>query len=300
MNAALDAAVADPNKATGLESFLSVSFSLLQTASSLVIGNSLTALITRGLNELGYNAESAAAAISSMSNGADPGDVAAAMGPGDGPTGGGPADYPQKVRGGSAGGGGAMRPGSGGGTGGNVPGDPTTYSFWNSFVDEWMGAKDKYAEDDAFRKSKVEPAIGKYQAALSDLTNQAQTGTGNYTPVKFGMGDFRTSFVPKSGLMAAEDIKNYGKEGLTSELALTDVMQPNKGSMEYMNELKGLAQWQYEMEQRKNLAEQGFGLEGSRIEAYKDANEDKGSWLDAISDIVKIGDTVGDSIDRWW
>ena len=54
------------------------------------------------------------------------------------------------------------------------------------------------------------------------------------------------------------------------------------------------------MEQRKNLAEQGLGLEGSRIDAYKDANEDKGSWLDAIKDIVQIGDTVGDSIGKWF
>jgi hypothetical protein len=116
----------------------------------------------------------------------------------------------------------------GGGSGSSGPLDITSLDFWNGFVDEWVGAKDKILEDDAFRKSKVEPAIGKYQQVLSDLTNQANTGTGTYKPTTFGMGDFRSSFVPKSGLMVAEDLKNYGKEDLTSELALTDVMQPNK------------------------------------------------------------------------
>ena len=144
--------------------------------------------------------------------------------------------------------------------------DPLSYDFWNNFVDEWMGknsksAKDMYAEDDAFKKSQVEPAIGKYQAVLADLTNQAKTGTGNYTPITFGMGDFRSSFVPKSGLAVADDLRGYGKDELGASLALTDVMQPNKGGIDYLGALKAIAQWEYEMKQQRDLAEKGLSVQ---------------------------------------
>jgi len=180
------------------------------------------------------------------------------------------------------------------------PADPTSLEFWDSFVDEWIGkngksAKQQYLEDDAFKKAKVEPAIGEYQSVLSDLANQANTGTGNYTPIRFGMGNFRTSFVPKSGFLVAENLKNFAKDKLSSNLALTDVMQPNKGSLDYLNVLGNLAKWQYEMNQAKDLAEQGFNVQTNIGMA---PFEDRGSWLDAIKDVVQIGDTASDIWDK--
>jgi hypothetical protein len=203
----------------------------------------------------------------------------------------------------SAGAGDMGQTGTSGGTGGttgtdSATSDPTSYDFWDSFVDEWIGkntksAKDMFLEDDIFRKEQVAPAIGTYRDLLSDLTTQAQTGTGVYSPVKFGMGNFRTSFVPKSNLITAEHLKGYGKEDLASSLALTDVLQPNRGAREYLTALQNIAQWKYE----KDLAEKGIDVQHA-IGTHEP--DDKGTWLDAIKDIVQIGDTVGDTIKKYW
>jgi hypothetical protein len=281
---------------------------IAQTGLSLVVGTSLTRGLSDILGFFGVNPEGVAGIFDGINSGVQPSGIFDGLGPGDlgDPNGmGGPVDIPDSADiGADSGAGSSDEAGGGtGGTGGNMSNDPNSYDFWDSFVDEWMGAKDKILQDDAFRKSKVEPAIGKYQSLLSDLTNQAKTGTGTYKPTTFGMGDFRSSFVPKSGLMVAEDLKNLGKEDLTSELALTDVMQPNKGNLDYLNQLKALGLWEYEMNQQRNLAEQGFNIASDRNDIYEDINSDKGTWLDAIKDIVQIGNTVGDtfeSVSRWW
>lgn len=179
-------------------------------------------------------------------------------------------------------------------------GDPASGEFWDGFVDDWMGkngksAKDMYAEDDAFIKSKVEPAVGEYQAVLSELANQARTGTGNYKPITYGMGDFRSSFVPKSGLRVASDLKNYGKDTLTSELALTDVMQPNKGNLSYLDKLTELAKYDRNFNLSKWAAENGFNLDQQEID---NANADRGTWLDAVTDILKVGNASQDVWDK--
>ena len=67
--------------------------------------------------------------------------------------------------------------------------------------------------------------------------------------------------------------------------------------MEYMDALKKLATWQYEMAQQKELAEKGIAAD---IKTGTFQPDDKGTWLDAIKDIVQIGDTVGDSIGKWF
>ena len=285
---------------TSVSKAVSFLTSLAQLGLSLVIGDTLTGLISDVLSGFGMNSESITAALESMQSGMNPGDIGASLSDAD--FGGGPADPSGGAQDLGAGGntGGA---GDSGGTGGSVANnDPLSYDFWNNFVDEWMGknsksAKDMYAEDDAFKKSKVEPAIGKYQAALEDLVNQAQTGTGTYKPTTFGMGDFRTSFVPKSSLITADNLKDYAKEGLTSELALTDVMQPNKGSMDYLTKLQALAEFDRQAQLKKYGIDMGYN---TALDSIKEGQEDKGSWLDVIKDVVQIGDTVGDAWQKYF
>jgi len=176
-----------------------------------------------------------------------------------------------------------------------TPYDPTSSDYWNEFVDEWMDAKGMYLEDDAFKKSEVEPAVGEYQSVLADLANQANTGTGNYAPITFGMGDFRSSFVPKSGFRTAQDIGNYAKDKLTSSLALTDVMQPNKGNRDYLSDLMDLARYDRGFNLSQWAAENNLNLDQQRVD-YE--TSDKGTWLDAVKDILQVGDTSQDIWDK--
>ena len=271
------------------------------TSLASLIGLPMFGLLSEAASSFGLNADSFNAALSNMFDGMSVSDAVGSMSSvdfgGEGATGGGPAtsgtvDSPDSdITGGSGGGGDSV-----------ANNDPLSYDFWNNFVDEWMGkngksAKTMYSEDDAFKKGKVEPAIGKYQAALADLTNQAQTGTGSYTPTTFGMGNFRSSFVPKSGLMTADNLKDYAKEGLTSELALTDVMQPNKGSMDYLSALQELAKFDKEAQLRKYGIDMGYN---TAIDSIQEGQEDKGSWLDIVKDVVQIGDTVGDAWSKYF
>ena len=203
-----------------------------------------------------------------------------------------------------SGGGGGSGTGWPGGVGGGGTADdplsfnnPLSYDFWDSFIDEWMDAKDMYQQDDAFKKSQVEPAIGKYQDALSGLTDQANAGTGPFRPTTFGMGNFRSSFVPKSGHLMADRLKDYAKEGLTSSLALTDVMQPNKGNMDYLNQLQQIAMFEKEKEMQKYGIDKGYA---GQIDSIKEQTSDKGSWLDIVKDVVQIGDTVGDAWNKYF
>jgi len=303
MNAFSQAVTVAQQESTPNEAVVSV-LSFLGKLGQVTLGLTLGKfgdIISEGLMSLGLNAESAASAVMSMANGVSPSDVSFSGADFGGATGGGPAtsgtiDTPDSdITGGGTG-------GSGGGGDSVANNDPLSYDFWNNFVDEWMGkngksAKTMYSEDDAFKKGKVEPAIGKYQAALADLTNQAQTGTGSYTPTTFGMGNFRSSFVPKSGLMTADNLKDYAKEGLTSELALTDVMQPNKGSMDYLTALQALAQFDKQAQLQKYGIDMGYN---TAIDSIQEGQEDKGSWLDIVKDVVQIGDTVGDAWSKYF
>jgi len=297
---ALAHAQAEPTSSKALETFFSYLGKSLQLIGHMVLGPTIVGLISKGLEALGVSAESAAAAATQIGQGADPSEVGNSL---SGADMGGPAgnvDSSGNI-GGSTGASGST--GGAGETGGTVAtNDPLSYDFWNNFVDEWMGkngksAKTMYSEDDAFKKSKVEPAIGKYQAALADLTNQAQTGTGTFTPTTFGMGNFRSSFVPKSGHLTADKLKDYAKEGLTSELALTDVMQPNKGSMDYLTALQALAQFDKQAQLQKYGIDMGYN---TAIDSIQEGQEDKGSWLDVIKDVVQIGDTVGDAWSKYF
>jgi len=300
INQALEAAKTQP-QSKALETFFSYLGKSTQFLGSMVLGHTIVGLISDALSALGVSPESAAAAALSIGNGMNPSDVGASMGTGD--FGGGPAGNVDSSGNVGASGGASGADTGTGGTGGSVANnDPLSYDFWNNFVDEWMGkngksAKTMYSEDDAFKKSKVEPAIGKYQAALADLTNQAQTGTGTFTPTTFGMGNFRSSFVPKSGHLTADKLKDYAKEGLTSELALTDVMQPNKGSMDYLTALQALAQFDKQAQLQKYGIDMGYN---TAIDSIQEGQEDKGSWLDVIKDVVQIGDTVGDAWSKYF
>ena len=305
INQAFSNAQQSQNPSEAAQSFFDALGSLISVGLAVTLGKFGDVVV--GLaGKLGINSESAAAAFTGLMNGdISPGDVSfsgADFG-GEGATGGGPATSGTVDTPGGGGGGGITGGGTGGGGGGDVVNnDPLSYDFWNNFVDEWMGknsksAKTMYGEDDAFKKSKVEPAIGKYQAALADLTNQAQTGTGTFTPTTFGMGDFRSSFVPKSGHLTADKLKDYAKENLTSSLALTDVMQPNKGSMDYLDQLKALAMFDKEAQLKKYGIDMGYN---TAIDSIQEGNEDKGSWLDIVKDVVQIGDTVGDAWTKYF
>ena len=300
INQAFSNAQQSQNPSEAAQSFFDALGSLISVGLAVTLGKFGDVVV--GLaGKLGINSESAAAAFTGLMNGdISPGDVSfsgADFG-GEGATGGGPATSGTVDTPGGGGGGGITGGGTGGGGGGDVANnDPLSYDFWNNFVDEWMGkngksAKTMYGEDDAFKKAQVEPAVGKYQAMLNDLTGQAQTGTGAFTPTTFGMGNFRSSFVPKSGLMTADRLQDYGKENLTSSLALTDVMQPNKGSMDYLSALQELAQFDKEAQLRKYGIDMGYN---TALDSMKEGNEDKGSWLDVIKDVVQIGDTFSDT-----
>ena len=233
---------------------------------------------------------------------------------------GGPGDYPEPPPAGGpeaidTGGGGTLDPGTGAPV--NPSNDPLTYDFWDAFVNDYFGENsvaNMFAEDDAFRKEESQTAIGNYQAALSDLTNQANTGTGAYTPTIFGMGDFRTSFVPKSGLMTADDLSNYAQQNLTSQMGLIDIMQPNRGTLDYMNQLAHLAQFdrtatdarahnEAAIAAQRYAADQGVASSGiyaqSALDQIDAQNEDSGSWLDAIRDISETANNVYD-IWKYW
>ena len=300
INQAFSNAQQSQNPSEAAQSFFDALGSLISVGLAVTLGKFGDVVV--GLaGKLGINSESAAAAFTGLMNGdISPGDVSfsgADFG-GEGATGGGPATSGTVDTPGGGGGGGITGGGTGGGGGGDVANnDPLSYDFWNNFVDEWMGkngksAKTMYGEDDAFKKAQVEPAVGKYQAALADLTNQAQTGTGTFTPTTFGMGNFRSSFVPKSGHLTADKLKDYAKEGLTSELALTDVMQPNKGSMDYLTALQALAEFDKKSQLQKYGIDMGYN---TALDSMKEGNEDKGSWLDVISDVMKVGDTFADT-----
>ena len=45
------------------------------------------------------------------------------------------------------------------------------------------------------------------------------------------------------------------------------------------------------------LKEKGIDIRGDWADYQM---EDKGTWLDAIKDVVQIGDTVGDTISKFW
>jgi len=252
--------------------------------------NTDTANAVIGLLSEGYDAESVIDGLSSADFGGNSSD-------GNGPTGGGPADVPTPTGGATDSPNTPNTPNTGG-----TNNDPTSYSFWDKFVDEWNGknaksAKELMLENDAFIKNRVGESVGNYQAQLADLTNQAKTGTGAYKPITFGMGNFRSSFVPKSGLMTANNIADYANRAMNSSLALTDVEQPNKANLDYLEKLKALAQWQYEMKQAKDLAEKGID---ANIQVGTYQPDDKGTWLDAIKDFVQIGDTVGDAFSKYF
>ena len=301
INQAVSESMTETSQVSKAQSFVSKAAHFLGNLFGGKLGGMALGAITDALIS-NYNMSpiTAEAVTGQLANGEAADSIAASLSSADfgdgGPSGGGPAD--------PVGGTGGTNDTSGtGGTGGDVAtNDPLSYDFWNNFVDEWMGkngksAKTMYSEDDAFKKSKVEPAIGKYQAALADLTNQAQTGTGTFTPTTFGMGNFRSSFVPKSGHLTADKLKDYAKEGLTSELALTDVMQPNKGSMDYLTALQALAQFDKEAQLRKYGIDMGYN---TALDSIKEGQEDKGSWLDVIKDVVQIGDTVGDAWSKYF
>jgi len=78
---------------------------------------------------------------------------------------------------------------------------------------------------------------------------------------------------------------------------LTDVMQPNKGSMDYLDKLKALAMFDKEAQLKKYGIDMGYN---TALDSIQEGNEDKGSWLDIVKDVVQIGDTVGDAWTKYF
>jgi hypothetical protein len=168
---------------------------------------------------------------------------------------------------------------SGQGTPAAAPFDPNSYDFWKDFVTEWQSAKSMFAQDDAFKKEKAGDALGTYQKRLQGITGEA-----GHQPITWGMGDFSSTFMPRSG-------RNTAKELLTSELAKTDIMQPNKGQMDYLAALRDIAQ-------NERTADNAIALKGA-TSGKTEQQDDQGTWLDAMGDILSVADSGTDLWD-WW
>lgn len=147
--------------------------------------------------------------------------------------------------------------------------DPTTLDFWSSFVKEFANAKKMYQQDDAFKKAQVQPAMQKYRDRLQGVSGEAL-----HQPITWGMGDFRSTFMPKSSQGLAQSV-------LGSELAETEVMRPNAANLAYLDQLFEVAKTDRSLAQNLAIA----NIQNPR---------DKGSWLDTIADIVRIGGDVSD------
>ena len=146
--------------------------------------------------------------------------------------------------------------------------DPKSDEFWKKFVAEWQSAKEDIKLNDQFKKEVMEPAINKYQNRLAGIS-----GEQNFRPINVRMGDFQTSFMPRRASEAAEGI-------LRSELARSDIMQPKSAEMDYLSQLMDIAKYQQELKNKINITE-------NQKDAYN--QDDQGTWLDAIGDVIKVG-----------
>jgi hypothetical protein len=154
--------------------------------------------------------------------------------------------------------------------------DPKGDDFWHDFVKEWQGAKQSLNDQQKFRQKKLQPAFDTYQQRLSGLSNEQ-----GFKPINVGIGDFSTSFMPKRSTANAQSLLN-------SELAETDIMNPEGANLSYLDRLGSIAQFQQELKNRINVANIG-----------REQPDDQGTWLDSFADIMKVGNQVGDAWERY-
>jgi len=149
--------------------------------------------------------------------------------------------------------------------------NPKSNAFWKDFVKEWQGAKESLEAQQQYRQEQLEPAFETYKNRLSGLSSEA-----GFRPINVGMGDFSTSFLPKRSSENAERI-------LRGELSRTDIMDPERANLSYLDRLLGVAQFQQDLKSKRQ---------------QRELPEDQGTWLDAASDTLGLASQASDFIDK--
>jgi hypothetical protein len=153
--------------------------------------------------------------------------------------------------------------------------DPKSDSFWDAFVKEWQGAKESLQNQQKFRREQLQPAFDTYKQRLAGMSNEP-----GFKPITVGMGDFKTSFMPKRATQNAQSI-------LGSQLSEADIMDPEKANLSYLDRLQTMGQFQKQIEARIDISDKSNRLP-----------DDQGTWLDAAADIMKVGSAGADIYDK--
>jgi hypothetical protein len=155
--------------------------------------------------------------------------------------------------------------------------DPKSDDFWNQLVKEWRGLKDSLENQQKFRREELAPAFKNYKQRLSGLSNEP-----GFKPISVGMGNFSTSFLPKRAASNAQSMLN-------ADLSQTDINDPERANLSYLDRLKEMGTFQKQIENKINIA----GINNERP-------DDQGTWLDAIADVMKVGSAGADIYDKIW
>jgi len=138
---------------------------------------------------------------------------------------------------------------------------PTAEKLFFDFIDDFYGTGDKKSvqerttEDTDYLNNLSKQyvtdsgnAVSGYQGLLSDILNQANTGTGYYTPISFGFGGKKmASFVPKANRSTVDQILNVGQQEAGVNQGLVDLgyneaktTTPNEAANSYSKSLGDL------------------------------------------------------------
>jgi hypothetical protein len=139
---------------------------------------------------------------------------------------------------------------------------PTAEKLFFDFIDDFYGTgtsgkstQERITEDTDYLNNLSKQyaadsknAVSGYQSLLSDVLNQANTGTGYYTPVSFGFGGKKmASFVPKANRETVDQILSTGLTQAGVNQGLVDLgyneaktTTPNEAANSYSKSLGDL------------------------------------------------------------